>query len=139
MTRILRAWLAGSVVILTGCAPTVESLKSASNAPNLIGEWNGQWSGSGSHRESTSHPVRLVIGRQVQSEVAGNVTYFPSQRPPTTDQMTGAVGARQDGSIWVYVTTVGGVDFRLRVVSDRRLEGDGIAPNHVGPVVLTRE
>lgn len=143
MTKILGLLFVGSLVLLGGCAPAVEPLKPVSGAPNLIGEWKGQWGGSimqGMHRgDSFMNPMTLVIGRHVQSEVAGNVTYFPHPRPPATDQMTGTVGARQDGSIWVYVTTVGGVDFRLKVISDRRLEGEGSSQAHSGPVVLTRE
>lgn len=139
MTRIPRAWLAGSLVVLAGCAPAVESLRPAANAPNLIGEWKGQWGGLDEHRQPIGHPIRLVIGQHVATKVAGNVTSFPHHRPPATDEMTGAVGTRHDGSIWVYASTVGGVDFRLKVVSDRRLEGEGIARNHTGPVVLTRE
>lgn len=137
MTGILRAWVAGSLVLM-GCAPAVEPLRPASNAPVLIGEWNGQWGGTGQHGPY-SHPMRLVIGQQVGTEVAGNVTYFPEHRPPATDTMTGTIGARQDGSVWVYITAAGGTDFRLKVVSDRRLEGEGISHVHIGPVVLTRE
>ena len=52
--------------------------------------------------------------------------------------MAGTIGARKDSTVWLSMGVMR-AEFLLKVVSDRRLEGTGRSPSHVGPVVLTRE
>jgi hypothetical protein len=55
-----------------------------------------------------------------------------------THPMSGTTGTRPDGSVWVYLN-VGRVEFPLKVLSDKRLEGTGRSATHQGPVILSRE
>lgn len=113
-----------------GCATATEPLAPLADPPRLLGRWAGSWSGN------MTHPMEMVIEKQRGAEVTGTVTYTTHAR--TTYGMAGTIGARKDGTVWLSMGVMS-AEFLLKVVSDRRLEGTGQSPSHVGPVVLTRE
>ena len=119
-----------SAFVLSTCATAGEQLTSVANPPNLTGTWEGEWSGT------MQHFIELVVKKQDGAVVSGTMTFFA--RYTSTHRMTGRIGAKQDGSVWVLMD-VEGRDFPLRVVSEKRLEGTGRSHKHEGPVILTRQ
>lgn len=113
-----------------GCATATEPLAPLADPPRLLGRWAGSWGGN------MTHPMEMEIEKQRGAEVSGTATYITHGR--TTHGMAGIIGTRQDGTVWLSMGVMK-AEFLLRVVSERRLEGTGRSPTHVGPVILTRE
>lgn len=119
-----------SVFVLSACATIGEQLAPVANPPSLTGTWKGEWGGN------MQHPIELVVEKQDGAAVSGTMTFIAHRT--STHRMTGRIGAKQDGSMWVLMD-VEGRDFPLRVVSGKRLEGTGRSHMHEGPVILTRQ
>lgn len=117
--------------IVTGCATVEETLAPVPTPPNLVGKWKGEWGGN------MVHPIEVVVEDQQGQKVSGTMV-FVVHGSFTYHRMRGSVGAKRDGSIWVLLD-VGGRDFSLKVVSDKRLEGTGRSTGHYGPVSLSRQ
>ncbi len=82
------------------------------------------------------HPIEMDVEKQEGAKVTGTMTFIPRGR--STHRMSGTIGAKPDGSVWV-VLDVEGRDFPLKVVSPKRLEGTGRSATHYGSVTLNRE
>lgn len=122
------------LVALFGCAAVTEELKPAAGAPNLVGTWKGEWGGN------MTHPIEVVVEKQQEGKVSGKVTVSPAGSK-ATHSMTGIVGTKPDGSLWVVLTVAGPStwNFTLKVASEKRLEGTGRSPRHFGPLTLNRD
>jgi hypothetical protein len=119
-----------SVFILSACATVGEKLAPVANPPTLTGTWKGEWGGN------MQHPIELFVEKQDGAVVSGTMTFIADRT--STHRMTGRIGAKQDGTVWV-VMDVEGRDFPLKVVSEKRLEGTGTSHMHQGPAILTRQ
>ena len=117
-----------SLLLLVACATVPTVVKPVPNPPNLVGKWKGEWGGN------MVHPIEMVLDTQREGIVSGRMT-FPHSNYAA---VSGTIGAAQDGSVWVLLD-VGGREFPLKVVSQKRLEGTGRSHGHFGPVTLTRE
>jgi len=116
--------------VLGACATVGEQLAPVAKPPRLTGTWKGEWGGN------MQHPIALVVEKQDGAVVSGAMTFIHHRT--STHRMTGRIGAKQDGSVWVLMD-VEGRDFPLKVVCEQRLEGTGRSSGHQGPVILTRE
>lgn len=116
------------LLLLVACATVPAAVKPIPNPPNLVGKWKGEWGGN------MVHPMEMVVDRQREGVVGGWIIF-----PGPTHRLRGTVGAAPDGSVWVLLVDVGGREFPLKVVSEKRLEGTGRSHGHFGPVTLTRE
>ena len=124
--------MAAFLGVLTSCAAVTEPLSPLPTPPNLLGRWKGEWGGN------MNHPIEMVVEKQERASVRGAYTFFRPGYSPSTHRMSGTVGAKPDGGVWVLMD-VEGREFSLKVVSDRRLEGTGRSGMHYGPVILSRE
>lgn len=130
ISRATAVVIAALVGILAGCAITTDELKALANLPTLVGKWKGEWAGT------MAHPIEMVIEKQEGGKVSGTMTFYA--HPTSTHRLTGTIGAKPDGSVWV-LADVEGREFPLKVISERQLEGTGRSRTHVGPVTLVRE
>lgn len=130
--RVLGAVSIGviSAFVFSTFATAEEQLTPVANPPNLTGTWEGEWSGN------MRHFIELDVKQQDGAVVSGTMTFFV--RYTSTHRMTGRIGAKQDGSVWVLMD-VEGRDFPLKVISEKRLEGTGRSHKHEGPVMLKRK
>jgi len=119
-----------SVFVLSACATVGEQLAPVAKPPSLTSTWKGEWGGN------MQHPIELVVEKRDGAVVTGTMTFILHRT--SAHRMTGRIGAKQDGSVWVLMD-VEGRDFPLKVVSEKRLEGTGRSSTHQGPVILTRE
>jgi hypothetical protein len=117
MTVMMRtASLAALAVFLIGCQvpPSVGPLP-LGDLPNLVGSWEGAWSGV---------PVTLVITEQRDQEVAGIIT-LGLERGPVSTAVNGRLGTR-GGRLALVLTsssTVSHDQFDFANVQADRLEG----------------
>lgn len=117
----------GFLFLAAACATVTADPRPLASPPNLVGRWLGEWGGN------MPHAMEMVVERQDGSIVSGKMIF-----PRATPALSGSVGAKDDGSVWVRLHA-GESDFLLRVVSDRRLEGTGQSAHHFGPVTLNRQ
>lgn len=118
-------------VILPSCATVTDEITPIQNPPNLVGKWRGEWGGN------MVHPIEMMVEQQQGTGVSGKMTYLV-HGSSFTHPMSGMVGGKQDGSVWI-VLNVRGAEFLLKIVSKTRLEGMGRSSSHSGPVTVSRE
>jgi len=131
MTRKFDAWIGLLALFLAACVTTTERLTPVANPPALMGKWTGEWGGT------MVHPIEMEVEKQDGVKVTGTMTFI-LHSGRSTHRMSGTIGAKPDGSVWV-VLDVEGRDFPLKVLSEKRLEGTGRSPMHYGPVTLNRQ
>jgi len=114
MTRTASLLLVAALSTACQVAPSVGPLP-LGDLPNLVGSWEGAWSGM---------PVTLVITEQRDQEVAGVIT-VGLPRGPVSTAVNGRLGPRAGGLALVLTadSTVSHDQFDFVTVRADRLEG----------------